>query len=280
VLITVEFRRTGSGDFARALELASGHPTFASTPPPVRFRVRYTQDEADACEALLAIVGVWSQTRLLLGEHPVDRERLSHLLACYRSRLAAPDRRAYCQGGEVHETQVGPARQLFPCRLIPISEGNHQGWFHYGRLTREGVFLVDKGLLRQAVREAARRTLAEHCPAFFPAEVDGVVDRLPERIHPQRDGGWTVREGWVDGRFVPVGVEKRRREPVAGASSAARPAGRQGGPAGGPGRPWGDPAATADAARDGVSLSRPARSRRAADWPPGCRDAPAAAGCS
>jgi hypothetical protein len=212
VTITVEFRRTANRDFARALQVAQGHPSFTATPPPVRFRVRYTQEEVDACQELVSLVGGWSQTRLFLGDRPVEAAALTRWLACYRARLAAPDRRAYCQGGEVHETRVGPARQLFPCRLIPISEGNLQGWFHYGRLTRDGVFVVDKGLLRQAVGDAARRTLAEHCPAYFPAEVDAVVDRLPARIDPRREPQWTYREGWVEGRFVPVGVEKRARE--------------------------------------------------------------------
>jgi hypothetical protein len=210
VRITVEFGRAGSSDFARALEAARAHPSFATSGPPLRYRVTFDQDELDAYEALLGLVGRWSSTRVLLEGQPVDRQRLDHLLACYRARLAAADRAAYCQGREVHETRVGAVRQLFPCRMIPINETNHRGWFQYGRLTRDGTFLVDKGQLRQAVRESAARTLAEYCPAYFAAEVDLVIDRLPDRIHPGRDRRWVYREGWQNGRFMPVGVEKRQ----------------------------------------------------------------------
>lgn len=222
--VRVVFHRTGSRDFPRALELARRQPGFREQEDAAEFAVSFNQDRLDAYDQLLALVGRWAQTRLFLNGQPVDRPRLEHMLACYRRRLQAPDRRAHCAGQSVHETRVGPVRQLFPCRLIPISEANHGGWFQYGRLTREGVFVVDKAQLREAVRQSLERTLAVHCPALFPAEVDAVVDRLPERIDPERDPHWGYREGWQNGRFVKVGVEKR---PVARGGQQAHPAWRR-----------------------------------------------------
>ena len=227
--VRVVFHRTGSRDFPRALELAQRQGGFRETDSPVEFSVAFSQDQLAAYDELIAIVGRWSQTRLYLNGGPVDRPRLDHMLDCYRHRLAAPDRRAHCAGQSVHETRVGPVRQLFPCRLIPISEANHDGWFQYGRLTREGVFVVDKAGLRQSVAHALDETLAGHCPALFPAEVDAVVDRLPERIDPNKDSHWAYREGWQNGRFVRVGVEKRQ---VARAGATAA------GKGGGPPPPW------------------------------------------
>lgn len=207
--VRVVFHRTGSRDFPRAMDVARRQPGFREPAAGAEFCVSFDQDQLDAYDELVAIVGRWSQTRLYLNGHPVDRSRLEHMLGCYRRRLLAPDRRAHCTGQSVHETRIGAVRQLFPCRLIPISETNHGGWFQYGRLTREGVFLVDKAQLRHAVQGALDRTLAAHCPALFPAEVDAVIDRLPERIDPERDHHWGYREGWQNGRFVRVGVEKR-----------------------------------------------------------------------
>jgi transitional endoplasmic reticulum ATPase len=226
--IRVIFRRTGSPAFAEALALAQGQPTFReSGERPREFSVSFNQDQLDAYDRLMERVGGWANTRVFLNGQPVDRERLEGLLACYRRRLLAPDRRAYCAGAAVHETRVGPARQLFPCRMIPISETNHRGWFQFGRLTRERVFVVDKGQLRQAVHESLQRTLAVHCPALFPAEVDNIIDRLPDRIDPRSDPQWTYKEGWHNGQFVPVGVEKRGRQgeeraPAAAAHDLAR----------------------------------------------------------
>lgn len=208
--VQVVFRSTSSTQFARALELARREPTFReSAGRPKEYSVVYTQDTLERYRDLMAIVGRWSQTRVFLNKQPVDRERLDALVACYLRRLAAPDRRAYCAGAEVHETRVGAVRQLFPCRMIPISECNHRGWFQYGRLTRDKVFLVDKAQLRQAVYDSLDRTLARHCPALFLAEVDSIIDKLPDRIDPSRDPQWTWKEGWQNGHFMAIGVEKR-----------------------------------------------------------------------
>lgn len=219
--VRVVFRRSSSKDFAAALAFAERLPGFREESAPGTYAVSFNQDQLDGFDELMTHVGRGAQTEIYLNGQQVERQRLGHLLACYRARLAAHDRRAHCAGGAVHETPVGPARQLFPCRLIPISEANHQGWFQYGRLTREGVFVVDKGQLRQAVGEALDQSLARHCPALFPAEVDAVVDRLPDRIDPHRDPNWVHREGWLNGRFQPIGVEKR-----AHAASTARHGGR------------------------------------------------------
>ncbi len=210
------FRRSGSRDFARALECAERQPGFCEEPTPGHYAVSFNQDQLDGCDALLALVGRWQHTRITLNGQSVEAERLARLLACYRARLASPDRRAHCAGAAVHQTAVGAVRQLFPCRLIPISEGNEDGWFHHGHLTRDGVFVLDKGGLRQAVAQGLSDSLAAHCPALFPAEVDGVVDHLPDRIDPGRDPRWVYREGWQNGRFVPVGVQKRADLPSAG----------------------------------------------------------------
>jgi transitional endoplasmic reticulum ATPase len=223
--VRVVFRRSGSREFSGALAFAERQPGFREEPAAGEYSVGFTQDQLDGYEELMAQVGRWQHTRVLLNGQAVPRAGLDRLLGCYRARLRAPDRRAYCCGAQVHESRVGPARQLFPCRLIPISEGNEDGWFHHGRLTRDGVFVVDKGALRQSVASALEGSLASHCPALFPAEVDAVVDRLPDRIDPTRDPRWVYREGWHEGRFVRVGVEKRVDDaPLAGERTGA-PAG-------------------------------------------------------
>lgn len=218
--VRVVFRRTGSAQFARALELAQREPSFVEQDH--RFSVVFAREALERYRDLAAIVGHWSQTQLFVNRQPVERQRLDALVACYLRRLESPDKRAYCAGASVHETLVGPARQLFPCRMIPISESNHRGWFQYGRLTRDRVFVVDKGQLRLAVNDHLRRSCAEHCPALFPADVEATIARLPDRIDPRSDPQWRYKEGWQNGQFVPVGVEKATpAQPVARAASTA-----------------------------------------------------------
>ena len=210
--LAVVFRaRNGHRDFAAAVQLARRQPghQFGAGADGRDVAVRFTQDSLQAFDDLAALVGRWAQTRFYLNGKLVPRSDLEQLLRCYRAHLAAADRPAYCRGTALHTTTAGAARQLFPCRLIPIGEVNHQGWFQFGRLMRDGVtFAINKPALRVAVNESLDASLARHCPALVAAEVDAVIDRLPERIRPGRDPGWGYREGWQEGRFVRIGVEK------------------------------------------------------------------------
>ncbi len=228
VELTVVFRaRKGHRDFAAAVQVARCQPghRFGAGADGRDVAVRFDQDSLQAFDDLAALVGRWAQTRFYLNGKLVPRPGLEQLLGCYRAHLAAADRSGYCRGQALHRTGVGAARQLFPCRLIPISEVNHQGWFQFGRLLRDGAtFATNKPALRAAVEEALDASLARHCPALAAAEVDAVIDRLPDRIRPGRDPGWGYREGWQEGRFVRIGVEKLTA--AAAPVPAAAPTGR------------------------------------------------------
>ncbi len=226
--LRVVFReRRGHRDFAAAVQLARRQPghQFGAGADGRDVAVRFSDENLQDFEDLAALVGRWTQTRFYLNGKLVQRSGLEQLLSCYRAHLASPDRHAYCRGGAVHATSVGAARQLFPCRRIPIGEVNHQGWFQFGRLMRDGVtFATDKPALRAAVDEALETSLARHCPALAASELDAVIDRLPDRVRPGRDPGWVYREGWQEGRFVRVGVEKSTA--AAAVPAAPQPAGR------------------------------------------------------
>lgn len=185
--------------------------------------VTFDQDSLDAFDRVADAVAALPGTRFAINGQAVDLDRLRRFLDCYRCRCRALDRAAYCRGGG--GSAGSGSRQLFPCRLIPVSDDNADGWFRFGRLARDGTFVVDKQALRRHVYAALQESLAIHCPALFPAEVDAVIEGLPSRIDPRRDARWTYRHGWEAGRVQAVGVERRAGEAgaAAGDGVAARP---------------------------------------------------------
>ncbi|MEW6307438.1 MAG: AAA family ATPase [Bacillota bacterium] len=222
--IKVEFQRSSSAHFGEALSVAESEPSFAMRHGPngTTYTVSYAADALPRLRALLSVAANWRSLRLTVGGESVNLRRLYAFLDCYERGACSADPQGYCTGRGIHATGVGAVKQLFPCRRLPVSEGNHLGWFQYGRISKEKVFIVDKAKLREAVGDYLKRSLAWHCPLLDRNRLEDILVNLPERIDPRLDGNWVYKHGWHNGRYQVVGVEKRQREatPVSATPSA------------------------------------------------------------
>jgi transitional endoplasmic reticulum ATPase len=214
--ISVCLTRSNSRYWPQALALLEAEPTHQTGDGMATGRHTVTFDQAgiDRFHALMRIAGGWRGTELRLDGRLVDPQALDRLLTCYAADCQSASPGGYCAGCEVQTTGFGAVRQLFPCRLLPISEANHLGWFTFGRMHGE-VFRVDKACLRERIDYYLNRTLASHCPALDRALIGRTLAELPELIDPRRDAQWAYRHGWVNGRYHIVGVEKRQQSPLA-----------------------------------------------------------------
>lgn len=225
LLITVSVIRSSSSAWMRALALLEAEPTHAltKTPAGTAHTVTFGEADIDRYQALMDIAGGWKGTSVAIDGTSVDADGIGRLIDCYRGCCGAGDRCGYCRGSEVTATAIGPVQQLFPCRLVPISESNYLGWFLYGRMAGDYVYMVDKARLREKVYQYLRRHLAIHCPAFDREAVDRTIADLPEKIDPRKDRNWVYRHGWVNGRYRVVGVEKRQQGQGGGGRAAGEP---------------------------------------------------------
>jgi SpoVK/Ycf46/Vps4 family AAA+-type ATPase len=184
------------------------------------YAVTLNETNIDHLKKLWELVGGWRSARLSLNGQAVQPDPLFNLLRCVECRQRSDNPEGYCRGDSWHETTVGTAVQLFPCRKIPVSEGSYYGWYQYGTLTKGNVYVVDKTRLRHEVTQSLKKSLAYFCPALNKRIVDETIDQLPDRIDPAHDAGWVYKQGWVNGRFSIIGVEKKQRT-VATAPKAA-----------------------------------------------------------
>ncbi len=210
--LTISFAHSPSSGLDDALALARQNRSFmvVGDDQGPTYRVSYDQNSLDQYHQLWSMVSHWRGSEHRLNGLAVKYDASREMIQCCQECLGSPDGASYCRGGELHQTQVGTVAPLFPCRMIPIAETNHMGWFQYGQLNREKVFMVDKIKLRQRVNHYLEKSWASHCPMLNEEAIDQVIHKLPTRINPQDDPNWVYRQGWIKGRYQIIGVEKRQ----------------------------------------------------------------------
>ncbi|MCL2497224.1 MAG: AAA family ATPase [Symbiobacteriaceae bacterium] len=212
--ITVTFPKSSSFTFNEVLQEASAERSFVTMTLPSgeeRYRVTYSLEGLDRYRNLWAKIRNWSQVDHQLDGTSVSYDGCQEMLDC-ACQGAALGTHNWCWGEGQQGGTLGSIAPLFSCRFIPISEANHLGWFQYGTLNRERVFVVDKIKLRQRISYYLDRACAQYCPLLDEGNIDAIVSRLPSRIDPRQDDAWVYKQGWIRGRYQTVGVEKRHIE--------------------------------------------------------------------
>ena len=209
LLLTILFPASVSPHLGQALTIAQAQKTFTENngPEGLRYSVTFAApEELEPYRLLWAMVRNWKGSQHLLDGVEIPFDSVQETLDCFSEgqRLGNKD---WCFGDTAGSVGFAP---LFPCRFIPISEANHLGWFQYGSMNREKVFIVDKIKLRQRINYYLEKSNARFCPLLDGAAIDEIVRQLPSRIDPQKDEEWTYKQGWVKGRFQVIGVEKKQ----------------------------------------------------------------------
>ena len=232
--MSLTFPKSGSHAFSEVLQEASLERTFViltSATGAERFRVSYGLDSIERYREIWAKIRHWKGVEHHLDGDAVPFDGCQEMLdcACSGSREAG----TWCWGEGRLSSSLGSIAPLFPCRFIPLSEANHLGWFQYGSLNRDRVFVVDKIKLRQRVNHYLEKSFAHYCPLLDNAEIDQIIKALPQRIDPRQDESWVYKQGWIRGRYQTIGVEKKQQEQANPAPKAPYvPGGESGAPKG------------------------------------------------
>lgn len=215
LVLTLEFPASTSPSLSQALALAGQHKSFSEEGigKQLRYRVIYTlPEDLDSYRACWALVGNWKGSRHLLDGVEIPFHSVQETLDCYAQGMSLGPKN-WCLGDGIVAGDLAP---LFPCRFIPISEANHLGWFQYGSMNKDRVFIVDKIKLRQRINYYLEKSNARFCPLLDSNAIDEIIRQLPSRIDPQKDEAWTYKQGWIKGRYTIVGVEKKQGAQVKG----------------------------------------------------------------
>jgi transitional endoplasmic reticulum ATPase len=209
--VRVGFPLGSDGPLRRAAAVAASHPSYKVEGANGAARVSVILDLPADWRLLDNFSG------LLRGENraeyaaegeEISGEELFRGLRCFlRKQRSRTPTRDWCTPGQLAD------KQLFPCKQIHIYDNDHltdNSWYAFGRMGEDGTFEVDK----EAITDRVLSDLGPcvRCPILDLDTTAEIVARLPEKIDPGKEAGWSYRE---DGPLAGWKVVKARegREP-------------------------------------------------------------------
>ncbi|HEV3476855.1 MAG TPA: AAA family ATPase [Rubrobacteraceae bacterium] len=206
--VRVGFPLGSDGSLERAAAVAAGHPSYTVEGVNGSARVSVVLDLPDDWRLLDDFSG------LLRGEgraeyaadgEEISGEELFGGLRCFlRKQRSGTPAREWCTPSKLAD------KQLFPCKQIHVYDNDHltdNSWYSFGRMGDEGAYLVDK----EAITDRVLSDLGPcvRCPILDLDTIAEIVARLPEKIDPVKEAGWSYRE---DGPLAGWKVVKARDE--------------------------------------------------------------------
>src|SRR5918998_514061 len=206
--VRVGFPLGSDGSLGRAAAVAAGHPSYTVEGVNGSARVSVVLDLPDDWRLLDDFSG------LLRGEgraeyaadgEVISGEELFGGLRCFlRKQRSGTPAREWCTPSKLGD------KQLFPCKQIHVYDNDHltdNSWYSFGKMGDDGAYLVDK----EAITNRLLSDLGPcvRCPILDLDTTAEIVARLPEKIDPARETGWSYRE---DGPIAGWKVVKARGE--------------------------------------------------------------------
>lgn len=159
----VEFGTSSSRIYAHALGLARQAPVFEMTGD----RASAVYDSLTEFLPLARCVRGWKSARIIIDGREIALLEYMNLLRvaeCYDRKSQFINKDLYCRVG------LDAQRLIFPCKALSITEGG----------LRTGKFGQDKDLIKFALEQDARQSMACCCPEFDLHGLLGAVDDLPD----------------------------------------------------------------------------------------------------
>lgn len=209
LMLTVLFPASISPNLGQALAIAQGQKNMTEINGAEGLRYSATfaiPEELEPYRTLWSLVRNWKGSQHVLDGVEIPFDSVQETLDCFQEGLRLGNKE-WCYGDTTGSSGFAP---LFPCRFIPISEANHLGWFQFGSMNKDKIFIVDKIKLRQRINYYLEKSNARFCPLLDGSAIDDIIRQLPNRIDPQKDESWVYKQGWVKGRFQIIGVEKKQ----------------------------------------------------------------------
>jgi transitional endoplasmic reticulum ATPase len=209
--VRVGFPLGSDSPLRRAAAVAASHPSYKLEGANGSARVSVLLNLPDDWQLLNDFSGLLRGERR--AEYAVDGEEISEEglfggLRCFlRKQRSGTPARDWCTPRKLAD------KQLFPCKQIHVYDNDHltdNSWYAFGRMGEDGAFEVDKDAITDRV--LSDLGLCVRCPILDLDTTAEIVARLPEKIDPSKEAGWSYRE---DGPLAGWRVVKARdiREP-------------------------------------------------------------------
>ena len=217
-----KFGRSTSRKYKEAIELASGFSVFeeATDDDPVNV-IKLPADEwfdkKREFDDLYALVCHWKGTSVTLDGLEIKPHeffwKFNTVIKCARDYEEAIDKSRYCC--------ISGSFEGWGCKLLDDLDRHlsktasyaMKYWYKYGKFVSEGIWRIDKPLIKDYLAKEAEEKNLDHCKHFSIEKAWTIVDGLPDEIDTHGSVWWEIdyREDFEGAAILkqPVGIKHK-----------------------------------------------------------------------
>ena len=217
-----KFGRSTSRKYKEAIGLASGFSVFeeATDDDPVN-TIKLPADEwfekKREFDDLYALVCHWKGTSVTLDGLEIKPHeffwKFNTVIKCARDYEEAIDKGRYCC--------ISGSFEGWGCKLLDDLDRHlsktasyaMKYWYKYGKFISEGIWRIDKPLIKDYLAKEAEEKNLDHCKHFSIEKAWTIVDGLPDEIDTHGSAWWEIdyREDFEGAAILkqPVGIRHK-----------------------------------------------------------------------
>jgi len=217
-----KFGRSASRKYKEAIDLASSFSDFteATDAKPVN-TISLPADEwfekKREFDDLYALVALWKGTSVTLGGEEIKPHeffwKFHTVVKCAKEYEESIDKSRYCCLADSYEGWGCKLLDDLDRHLSKTASYAMKYWYRFGDFASEGVWEIDKPLIKDYLeKEAAEKNLS-YCTHFSLDKAFTIVDGLPDVIDTHGSASWEIeyREDFegTEIRKHPIGIKHR-----------------------------------------------------------------------
>jgi len=199
--ILFKFGRSTSRKYKEAIGLArlfSGFAEATDEAPVNTIELPANEwfDKKREFDDLYALVSHWKGTSMTLGGEEIKPHeyfwKYNTVVKCARDYEKAIDKRHFCCIAGSFEGWGCKQLDDLDRHLSKTASYAMKYWYKFGDFKREGVWKIDKGLIKDYLKKEADEKNLSYCKIFSLEKAWTIVDGLPDEIDTQGSAWWEV----------------------------------------------------------------------------------------
>jgi hypothetical protein len=220
--ILFKFGRSTSRKYREAVELASKFSDFteaedAESVNIIRLPAGEWFDMKREFDALYALVGHWKGASMTLDGAEIKPHeffwKFNTVVKCTRDYEEAIDKGRHCC--------IAGSFEGWGCKLLDDLDRHlsktasfaMKYWYTFGRFVKDGVWKVDKGIIKDYLKKEADEKNLAFCKTFSLEKAWTIVDGLPDEIDTHGSAWWEIdyREDFEGAAILkqPIGIRHK-----------------------------------------------------------------------
>jgi len=220
--LLIKFGRSTSRKYKEALELAARFDDFSEATDgqpenTIRLPAKEWFEKKREFDDLYAFVAHWKGTSVSLDGAEIKPHeffwKFNTVIKCARDHDEAIDKTHYCSIAGSFEGWGCKQLDNLDRHLSKTGSYAMKYWYMFGEFVSEGVWKIDKGLIKDYLKKEAEEKNLAYCNNFSLEKAWTIVDGLPDEIDARASAWWEVdyREDFEGAAIQrqPVGIRHK-----------------------------------------------------------------------